>query len=145
MAEKDFNVRGEIMAMIAKTTDDNMRMVWVIMHGLLEQSAAGISAISDKIDRLLDDEESLRKSVLNGHEPTHHSDHDWVQERRRMDCAKVCEWSRKKMVEEQQDADDAKEITKAGKKAAVEAGVRLAVTAGLSALAGVIGAVWVLK
>lgn len=84
MAEKDFNVRSEIMAMIAKTTDDNMRMVWVIMLGLLEQSAAGLEEISNKIDRLLDDEESLRKSVLNGHEPTHHSDHDWIQDRRRI-------------------------------------------------------------
>lgn len=142
---KEFNARSEIMEFIAKTNDDTQRMVWMMMLGILEQQEEGFRKIEEKLDQALSNEESLRKSVLNGHSDTHHDDHDWVQERRKANCSEVCAWSRKKMEAEAQAEQDAKEIAKAGKKAAVEQVARMAVIGLIGAMSGVTAALMVLK
>lgn len=108
---KDFDVRSELMSLIAKTNDDHGRMVWMMLLGVQEQSAASINELAKsmqngftnldkKMDTLLADEQTLRKSVLNGHANNHHEDHDWIQARRKADCDGICEWAKAKMDEE---------------------------------------------
>lgn len=69
-----FNVKSEILSAIAKTEDQNMKSLLLIMLGVLEE-------ISGKIDAMLNDEKALRETVLNGHEPVHHQHHEWLAER----------------------------------------------------------------
>jgi hypothetical protein len=156
MSDKEFNIKSEIMTMIAKTSDDHMRMVWMLMLGTLEQSSKGIAELGTsfekglkdlnaKLDTLLDDEQALRKSVLNGHEPNHHTDHDWIQARRKQNCSDVCEWSRKKMQEEAEAEEEAKKTALADKRAARDAAISKVVTVAISTLAGIVGAIWLIK
>lgn len=104
-----------------------------------------VEEIGDKIDTILADEQSLRATVLNGHEPTHHSDHDWVQSMRKANCSEVCEWSRKKMEAEAEAEKAAVDLVKAGKKAAIEQMARMAVIGLVGVMTGVAGVLWALK
>ena len=88
MTEK-FDVRSEILSAVSATNDQIHRSFLLLMLGVL-----------DRLDSVLADDASLRKQVLNGHEPNHHGDHDWIQERRKADCDKTCEWVKAKMAEE---------------------------------------------
>ena len=71
MTEK-FNVRSEILAAIAKTETTETKTLLLLMLGVLEE-------IGGKIDAFLQDEKTLRDKVLNGHEPSHHKHHDWIE------------------------------------------------------------------
>lgn len=104
-----------------------------------------VEEIGDKIDTILNDERSLRETVLNGHTETHHADHDWTKERREEKCEEVCRWARGKMEAEAQADKDAKEIAKAGKKAAVEQFSRMAVVGLIGLMSGLTAALAVLK
>src|SRR5574343_1325591 len=98
MSQQPFNVRSEILAQIAKTQDENMRSILLLMLGVLDE-------ISKKIDGVLADEKSLREAVLNGHTLTHDDDHEWIKGQRQMDCHTICAWARGKMQEEAEAAD----------------------------------------
>jgi hypothetical protein len=100
VSQQPFNVRSEILAQIAKTQDENMRSILLLMLGVLDE-------ISKKIDGVLADEKSLREAVLNGHSLTHDDDHEWIKGQRQLDCHKVCSWALVKMQEEE-DAQEAK-------------------------------------
>jgi hypothetical protein len=124
-----FDLKSEIYAQINKTNDETMRTVLLLLLGVLEANLDGIEGIQKSIQNLRDDEESLRRAVLNGHEAAHHDHHEWVA---------------KKIADEKKAEEDAQEIAKAGKKAAVEQAARMVVTALLSGSAGVVAALWLM-
>jgi len=68
------DIKNDIIAAIAKTDDDNMKTVLLLLLAVVGQ-------IGDKIDAMQRDEKGLRDAVLNGHEPVHHSHHEWVAKR----------------------------------------------------------------
>lgn len=86
----NFDVRSEILAAVSATNDQIHRSFLLLMLGVL-----------DRLDSVLADDASLRKQVLNGHEPNHHGDHDFVQVLRREDALAACEWVKVQMVREQ--------------------------------------------
>lgn len=122
-----FDLKSEIYAQINKTNDETMRTVLLLLLGVLEANIDGIEGIKKAINELREDEETLRKAVLNGHEAVHHDHHEWVA---------------KKIADEKKAEEDAQEIAKAGKKAAVEQAARMVVTALLSGAVGVAVALW---
>jgi hypothetical protein len=65
------DIKTEIVAAIAKTNDENMKVVLMLMLGV-------VSDIGDRIEALRRDEQGLRAAVLNGHEPVHHAHHEWI-------------------------------------------------------------------
>lgn len=73
-----FNVKDEIMKAINGTNDPSMRTVFMIMLGLFE-------SFNDKLDKVLGDEKAMREAVLNGHEPVHHTHHEWLEKRIKRD------------------------------------------------------------
>lgn len=66
-----FNVKDDIMKAINGTDDPAMRTVFMLMLGLFE-------SFNEKLDKVLGDEKAMREAVLNGHEPVHHSHHEWI-------------------------------------------------------------------
>lgn len=73
-----FNVKDEIMKAINGTNDPSMRTVFMIMLGLFE-------SFNEKLDKVLGDEKAMREAVLNGHEPVHHTHHEWLEKRIKCD------------------------------------------------------------
>lgn len=137
-----FEVKSEILSAIGKTDDPNLKMVLLLMLGVLEATDEAVKSIGDKIDALRDDEESLRKAVLNGYEPVHHKHHEWVAERiKANDCATTCTWVRTKIDDE---AEAAKE-SKANRRVVTEAVIRQVVTIIVSGALGMLGAAAFLK
>lgn len=90
-----FNVRSEILAAIAKTDTPETKTLLLLMLGVLEE-------IGGKIDSFLQDEKSLRDKVLNGHEPSHHKHHDWIEAQMKAEIERspVCDWAKQKMIQE---------------------------------------------
>ncbi len=70
-----FDIKGEILSQIGKTSDETMRTVLLLMLGVLDMSVQGIEKLSVKIDNLITDEEALRKTVLNGLAKSHDREH----------------------------------------------------------------------
>ena len=68
-----FNVRSEILSGIAKTEDQTVKSL-LLMLGVLEE-------IGGKIDSVISDERSLRETVLNGHSDVHPKHHEWIAEK----------------------------------------------------------------
>lgn len=66
-----FDVKADIMKAINGTDDPAMRTVFMLMLGLFE-------SFNEKLDKVLGDEKAMREAVLNGHEPVHHSHHEWI-------------------------------------------------------------------
>ncbi len=56
--------KEKIVNEIQKTNDPNLKAVLLLMMAVLEE-------IGDKIDTVISDEQALRETVLNGHEPVH--------------------------------------------------------------------------
>lgn len=140
-----FDLKSEIYAQINKTNDETLRTVLLLLLGVLEASIEGTASIKKAIEDLRTDEAGLRDAVLNGHADVHHDHHEWIAKRMAEDCAAVCTWSRGKMDAEKQDAKDAAELARAGKKAAVEQAARTIIIAFTALVAGVLGAVQFLK
>lgn len=69
-----FNVKSEILASIAKTEDQTVKSLLLLMLGVLEE-------IGGKIDSVISDERSLRETVLNGHSDVHPKHHEWIAEK----------------------------------------------------------------
>lgn len=129
-----FDAKSEILAAIAKTDDQNMKMVLLLLLGVLEE-------IGGKIDSMRSDEKGLREAVLNGHESVHHEHHEWVARQIKTDCADICGWAKSKMDAEAEAEKDAK----ADKRIAREAAIRQLVTVAIGAIAGAAGVLWALK
>lgn len=69
-----FNVRSEILSGIAKTEDQTVKSLLLLLLGVLEE-------IGGKIDSVISDERSLRETVLNGHSDVHPKHHEWIAEK----------------------------------------------------------------
>lgn len=69
-----FSVRSEILSGIAKTEDQTVKSLLLLMLGVLEE-------IGGKIDSVISDERSLRETVLNGHSDVHPKHHEWIAEK----------------------------------------------------------------
>lgn len=111
--------KSGILAAIAKTDNSDMKMVFLLLLGVLEE-------LGDKIDAMREDEKGLRIAVLNGHEEVHHEHHEWV--------------ARQITAEAGAESD-----AKANRRVLVETAIRQTVMILVSAAAGVVGALWVLK
>lgn len=97
------NVRSEILAAIAKTDSTETKAVLLLMLGVLEE-------IGGKIDNFLQDEKKLRETVLNGHEPAHHSHHDHVAKCVELGGLEVCKWARQQMADEDESEKTRKNV-----------------------------------
>lgn len=73
-----FNVKDDIMKAINGTDDPAMRTVFMLMLGLFE-------SFNEKLDKVLGDDKAMREAVLNGHEPVHHTHHEWLEKRIKRD------------------------------------------------------------
>lgn len=157
-----FDVASELKAKIAKENDEERRTVLMLLLGVFEANIAGLAQISKKIDDLINDEKSLRDTVLNGHAEHHDRDHEfvavmyenkdrvaeeraWVRGRMNGHCTEACGWAEKKMIEERQAEADAKETARADKRAAREALIRQGVAILITVAATATGTLYVLK
>ena len=68
------NAKADIMSVIAKTDDANMKVMLILMLAILEE-------IGDKIEAMRADEQGLRDAVLNGHSSVHDAHHNWITQR----------------------------------------------------------------
>lgn len=69
-----FDVRSEILSSIAKTEDQTVKSLLLLMLGVLEE-------IGGKIDAVISDERTLRETVLNGHAGVHPRHHEWIADK----------------------------------------------------------------
>lgn len=158
----DFDVASELKAQIAKEDDKDRRTVLLLMLGVLEDNRAGLAALGAKIDTLINDEASLRLTVLNGHAENHDRDHEfvdqlyvhreamaeerrWIRERMRSDCALGCEWASRKMKEETDSIQTAAETAKADRRAARDTIIRIGLSMVIGALSSATGILWLVK
>lgn len=158
----EFDVASELKAKIAKENDEERRTVLMLLLGVFEANIAGLDMISKKIDSLINDEQALRATVLNGHAENHDRDHEyvghlfqhresaaeerrWVRERMGSNCAKACDWASAKMREEQDAEKTAVENAKADKRAARDALIRTVVAGVAGAACSAIGVLAYLK
>ena len=74
-ADSNASLEERIMQAILDCSDDNLRVVLMLMLGILKE-------IGTKIDTAMSDEKSLREMVLNGHMETHDDDHAWLSRMR---------------------------------------------------------------
>lgn len=157
-----FDVASELKAKIAKENDEERRTVLMLLLGVFEANIAGLAQISKKIDDLINDEKSLRDTVLNGHAEHHDRDHEflaamyenkdrmaeeraWVRGRMGSNCAKACNWAAVKMREEQDAEKTAVEDAKADKRAARDAVIRTVASALAGAAVSALGVLWVIR
>lgn len=91
MSDREFDVRGEIMKAISATDDAKDRSMLMLMLNVLE-----------RVERLLSDDEAMRKIVLNGNYERHADDHAWLAEWRDHvdEWRDVCVYSKTRMQEE---------------------------------------------
>jgi hypothetical protein len=116
-------LKDQIQAEIAKTNDQSMRTMLLLMLGVLESTAEGIRGLGSKLDNIYSDEHELRARVLNGHYEEFDDNMRWVKERRAdsaMDVATrhfvaerlanggMCEFAKRKIADEQEALVDAK-------------------------------------
>jgi hypothetical protein len=100
-----FNVKEDIMKAINGTDDPAMRTVFMLMLGLFE-------SFNEKLDRVLGDEKAMREAVLNGHEPVHHSHHEWVERRIKRDpeIDAIVAWAVAKKKQEEENLQSGRKI-----------------------------------
>lgn len=65
------SAKTEIMSVIAKTDDPNLKTMAILMLAVLEE-------IGSEIRAMRADEQGLREAVLNGHTQVHDAHHEWV-------------------------------------------------------------------
>lgn len=104
----DFNVRSAILAEIAKTDDSHLKTILLLMFGVLEQGEKGLQRIEQKIDKVLKDEQAIKKLALNGHEMNHHEHHDWIADR--IKNGGHCQWAIKKQQQEAEATQNKKSL-----------------------------------
>lgn len=133
-----FELKSEILAQISKTQDENMRIVLLLLLGVLEAGAEGMRQIADsgaegvqriaaKIDELRNDEDALRKAVLNGIAATHEDDHHWVAQHRKdvadydammIRAEPLIKWVEQRVKDEQTAKDNRKSLVQRALEAA---------------------------
>jgi hypothetical protein len=129
-------LKADILAAIGRTTNEDMKTVLLLTFGVLEVVIA-------RLDAMAADEKGLREAVLNGHAENHDRDHIWIGEQIRYKDLTADErrWVRGKMAAEV----EAEKEAKADKREARNAAIRQTVTIVMSILAGIAGALWMMK
>lgn len=69
------NVQDEIVNALARIQDQDLKALLLIMRN-------GFDEVKSEIRRFSSDIPWLRETVLNGHAPVHHDDHEWIAEQR---------------------------------------------------------------
>lgn len=100
-----FDVKSDIMKAINGTNDQAMRTVFMLMLAVFE-------SVNDKLDKVLEGEDGVRKSVLSPHEKGHNQHHEWVERRikREPEIAAIVAWARKSMKQEEEDEQSGRKI-----------------------------------
>lgn len=80
--------KADIMSVIAKADDPNMKTMLILMLAVLEE-------IGSKVDAMRADEQGLRDAVLNGYSKNHDSHHEWIE--KQMESEKADEASKRKI------------------------------------------------
>lgn len=133
-----FELKSEILNQISKTQDENMRIVLLLLLGVLEAGAEGMQQIADKIDELRNDEDALRKTVLNGIANIHEDDHHWLAEHRKggAECdammeraMPVIDWVEQQVKSETEAKANRKSLVQKGLEAAAGQIVTILITA----------------
>ena len=103
-----FDAKGGILKAINETNDPALKTVLLLLLGVFEE-------IAEKIDNVLTNEQVLKATVLNGHEPVHHDHHKWLDARiaRDEEIKLLTSWVKIKMQEER-DSRDSKRKVKEG-------------------------------
>lgn len=99
----NFDAKSEILKEIAKTDDQNIKAVLLLLLGVLEFTGDKIDGVSKQLETLLRDEQAMRVAVLNGHEPVHHKHHEWIEDRMKLDpeINAIVVWAKDQMDEQQ--------------------------------------------
>ena len=66
--------REQIIAALADVPDPAQRMTLLLLLTVIDE-------IGGRLESILQDEESLRTAVLNGHSTDHHMHHEWLAAR----------------------------------------------------------------
>lgn len=82
------SAKADIMAVIAKTDDPNMKTMLILMLAVIEEIAGEVRAMRA-------DEQGLREAVLNGHSKNHDSHHEWIE--KQIEDEKADEASKRKI------------------------------------------------
>lgn len=100
-----FDAKAGIMRAINDTNDPAMKTLLLLMLGVLEE-------IGGKIDSVLNNEQALRQTVLNGHAESHHKHHEWLERRMKRDekIDLIVGWAENKIVKERQAEEDARKV-----------------------------------
>lgn len=111
-----FDIRTELMEQINATDDKQLRTLFMLMLGVLDHSIALGRNIDAKLDKLLTDEATLQKSVLNGFagEP-HHKHHTYIagEITKQAEIERLRKWAADKIKDEEEDAQAATEAKRA--------------------------------
>lgn len=100
-----FDAKSGILKAINETNDPAMKTVLLLLLGVFEEIGA-------KIDNFVKNEQSLRDMVLNGHEPVHHTHHEWLEHRiaREEEIRGMMIWIKNKMREETLNKESGRKI-----------------------------------
>lgn len=100
-----FDAKSGILKAINETADASLRTVLLLMLAVFEE-------LGGKLDNVLQNEDSLRHTVLNGHAANHHRDHEWLDRRIQRDAQieVIVGWAESKIIKECQDEEDARKV-----------------------------------
>lgn len=100
-----FDAKSGILKAINETADASLRTVLLLMLAVFEE-------LGGKLDNVLQNEDSLRHTVLNGHAANHHRDHEWLDRRIQRDAQieVIVGWAESKIIKERQDEEDARKV-----------------------------------
>lgn len=100
-----FDAKTGILKAINETNDPAMKTVLLLLLGVFEE-------IGNKIDSVLSNEQALRATVLNGHEPVHHKHHEWIDVRmaRDKELEELIDWVKAKKAAEANNATSSRKI-----------------------------------
>ena len=100
-----FDAKTGILKAINETSDASLRTVLLLMLAVFEE-------LGGKLDNVLQNEDSLRHTVLNGHAANHHRDHEWLDRRIQRDAQieVIVGWAENKIIKERQDEEDARKV-----------------------------------
>lgn len=100
-----FDAKSGILRAINETNDPAMKTVLLLLLGVFEE-------IGGKIDSVLNNEQALRQTVLNGHTDSHHGHHEWLDRRIKRDdkIDLIVGWAENKIIKEREAEEDARKV-----------------------------------
>ena len=100
-----FDAKAGILKAVNETSDAAMRNVLLLILAVLEE-------LGGKLDTVLNNEDLLRSTVLNGHAVNHHRDHEWIDRRiqREDEMEAVVRWVNGKIDKERMAEEDARKV-----------------------------------